>query len=115
MYSLSFIIYLRNIYCAIFDSRLTYSCIGWAQNIHTVNKLIILQKKALRLMNFKNQFFHSSPLFSENNILKFIDKITLENILFVNKAVNRQVPPIFYDWFTFCRTSVQMGTLLVCN
>ena len=52
-------------------------------------------------MNFKGQLFHSSPLFSENNILKFTDKITLENILFVNKSTNRQVPPIFYDWFKF--------------
>ena len=92
---------LRNICYAIFDSHLTYFCIVWAQNINTVNRLIILQKKALRIMNFKDQLFHSSPLFSENNILKFIDKITLENILFVNKSINRQVPPIFYDWFTF--------------
>ena len=106
---------LRNVYYAIFDSHLTYSCIVWTQKINTVNRLIIIQKKALRIINFKDQLFHSTPLFSENNILKFIDKITLENILFVNKAVSRQVPPIFYDWFTFCRTSVQMGALLVCN
>ena len=39
--------------------------------------------------------------FSENNILKFINKITLENIHFVNKLINRKVPPILYDWFTF--------------
>ena len=52
-------------------------------------------------MNFKDQLFHSSPLFSENNILKFNDKITFGNILFVNKAINRQVSPTFYDWFTF--------------
>ena len=50
---------LRNIYNAIFDSHLTYSCIAWAQNINTVNRLIILQKKALRTMNFKDQLFHS--------------------------------------------------------
>ena len=94
---------LRNIYYAIFDSHLTYSCIVWAQNINAVNRLIILQKKALRIMNFKDQLFHSCPLFSENNILKLTDKITLENILFVNKSINRQVPPLFYDWFTFSR------------
>ena len=92
---------LRNIYYAIFESHLTYSCIVWARNINTVNRLIILQKKPLHIMNFKDQVFHSSPLFSENNILKCTDKITLENILFVNKSINRQVPPIFYDWFTF--------------
>ena len=61
---------LRNIYFAIFDSHLSYSCIAWAQNINTVRRLIILQKKSLRTMNFKDQLFHSSPLFSSNNILK---------------------------------------------
>ena len=37
---------LRNIYFAIFDSHLTYPCIVWAQNINTVNRVIVLQKKA---------------------------------------------------------------------
>ena len=41
-------------------------------------------------MNFKDQLFHSSPLFSSNNILKFGDKITSENILFISKSINRQ-------------------------
>ena len=66
---------LRNINFAIFDSHLSYSCIVWAQNINTVRRLIILQKKALQIMNFKDQLFHSSPLFSSNNILKFGDKL----------------------------------------
>ena len=62
---------LRNIYYAIFGSHLTYSCIFWAQNINAVNRLIVLQKKAQRIMNFKDQLFHSSPFFSAINILKF--------------------------------------------
>ena len=94
------------IYFAIFDPHLTthlrYSCM-WAQNINAVRRLIILQKKTLRIMNFKNQLFHSNPLFSSKNILKFGDKITLENILFVSKSMNRQVLPIFNDWFKFSR------------
>ena len=92
---------LRNIYFAIFDSHLSYSCIVWAQNIKTVRRLTILQKKTLQIMNFKDRLYHSSPLFSSNNILKVGGKITLENILFVSKSINRQVPSIFYDWFTF--------------
>ena len=36
---------LRNIYFATFDSHLSYSCIVWAQNINTVRRLIVLQKK----------------------------------------------------------------------
>ena len=38
---------LRNIYFAINDSLLNYSCIVWAQNINTVRRLIVLQKKVL--------------------------------------------------------------------
>ena len=90
----------KNIYIEIFDSHLTYSCTVWAQNINTVNRLIILQNEAQQIVNFKDQL-SSSPLVSENNVLKFGDKITLENMLFVKKAINRQLPPIFYDWFTF--------------
>ena len=52
-------------------------------------------------MNFRDQLFHSSPFSSSNNILKFGDKITLENILFISKFINRQVSSIFYDWLTF--------------
>ena len=52
-------------------------------------------------MNFKDRLFHLTPLFSSNNSLKFGDKITLENILSINKSINRQVHSIFNDWFTF--------------
>ena len=92
---------LRNIYFAIFHSHLSYLCIAWAQNFYTVKRLFIVQKKALRIMNFKDQLFHSSLRFFSNNILKFGDKIILEDILFVSKSVNRQAPSVFYDWFIF--------------
>ena len=42
-----------------------------------------------------------SLLFKENAILNLIDKVQLENILFVNKCINNLLPPIFNDWFTF--------------
>ena len=92
---------LRNIYFPIFDSQLNLSCNLQTYNVNTVRRLIILQKKALRMMNFKDHLFHSSPLFSSNNVLKFGDKVTLENILFISKSINRQVCSIFFDWFTF--------------
>ena len=69
---------LRNVYFATFDSHLIYSCTVEAQSINTVNWLIIYQKKALQVINFEDQLFHSSPLFSENSILKFSEKITLQ-------------------------------------
>ena len=62
--------------------------------------MIILQKKAFRIVKFKEQLFHSNPLLSSTNILKFGDKITLENVIFVSKSINREVLSIFNDWFT---------------
>ena len=79
---------LRNIYFAIFDSHKTYSCINWAQNINRNKRLIILQNTVLRIKNLIGQLIHSNPFFSTNNTLKLRNKISLENILFVNKSIN---------------------------
>ena len=35
---------LRNIYFAIFDAHLNYSCIVWAQNVNTVKRLFFRRK-----------------------------------------------------------------------
>ena len=42
-----------------------------------------------------------SPLFKQNFILKFQDKICLENILFFSKSLNNLSPSIFNTWFSF--------------
>ena len=91
---------LRSIYFAIFESHLTCSSIVWAQNPGSVKRLIILQKKALRIINFKPRNYHTKELFKENIILKLIVKVHLENILFVNKCINNLLPTIFNDCFT---------------
>ena len=54
---------LRSIYYAIFDSHLNYGNLVWGQNTNAIKRLTILQKKALRLMNFKPRNFHNSPFF----------------------------------------------------
>ena len=92
---------LINIYFAILDSHLSYSCIFLGQNIKIVRRLITSRKKAFQVMKLEDQLFHSSPLLFSNNILNFRDKITLENIIFVSKSINRQVSSKFYWWFTF--------------
>ena len=71
---------LRSIYFAIFDSYLSYCCLVWAQNHSTIQQIIILQKKGIRIINFHPRNFHTSPLFKQISILKFQDKICLENI-----------------------------------
>ena len=92
---------LRFIYFAIFDSYLSYCCLVWAQNCSTIQRIIILQKKAIRIINFQPRNFHTSPLFKQNSILKFQDKICLENILFISKSLNNLSLSVFNTWFSF--------------
>ena len=92
---------LRSIYFAIFDFYLSYCCLVWAQNCGTVQQIIILQKKAIRIIDFQPRNFHASPLLKQNSILKYQDKICLENILFISKSLNNLSPPIFNTWFSF--------------
>ena len=54
---------LKSVYYAIFDCHLNYPNTVWDQNRNSMNRLIILQKKALRIMSFECRNAHSNPLF----------------------------------------------------
>ena len=54
---------LRSIYFAIFDSYLSYCCLVWDQSYSTIQRIIILQKMAIRIINFQPRNFHTNPLF----------------------------------------------------
>ena len=92
---------LRSIYFAIFDSELSYCHLVWAQNCCTIQQNVILQKKAVRIINFQPRNSHTTPLFKQSSILKFQDKICLENILFVSKSLNNLSPSVFNALFSF--------------
>ena len=92
---------LKSIYFAIFDSYLSYCLLVWAQNRSTIQRILILQKNAVRTINFQPKNSHTSPLFKLNFIFKFQDKICLENVLFVSKSLNNLTPSVFRTWFSF--------------
>ena len=43
---------LRSIYFAIFDSYSSYCSLIWAQNCSTIQRMVILRKKAVKIINF---------------------------------------------------------------
>ena len=93
---------LRTIYFAIFDFHINYADLIWVQNLPSLSRIIILQKKVLRIMNFQSRDSLSSPLFRSNHILKLEDKTLVWNIIFINKSFNNLLPPIFKIWSNFC-------------
>ena len=76
---------VRSINFAIIDSYLSYCCLVWAQNCSTIQLTVILQRNAIKIINFQPRNSHTSPLFKENTILKFLDKNCLENVSFGSK------------------------------
>ena len=72
----------------------------WAENCITIQQIVNLQKKAVRIINFQPRNFYTSPLFNQSSILKFQDKICLENLLFISKSSNNLLPSVCNTWLS---------------
>ena len=95
---------LKLIYYAIFYCHLNYANTVWGQNKNSINRLFLLEKKALRIISFECRNAHSNPLFYRH------DKIIIENGLFISKSINFNLPSIFNNWFTFSSDSHRYKT-----
>ena len=61
-------------------------------------------------MNYQPQNSHTSPLFRKAAVLKFQDKINLENIFFISKSINNLLPSLFNNWFVFSSDTLEYNT-----
>ena len=77
---------LRSIYFAIFDSYLSYCCLVLAQNCNTIQRIIILQKKAIRIINLQPRNFHTST-FDNREQLTYMNKKSSDGELKVIDAI----------------------------
>ena len=101
---------LKLVYHAIFDCNLSYADSVWGQKTNSLNRLFLLQKKALRIISFGCRNAYSNPLFYRHEIVKLHDKIIIENCLFIIESINFDVPSIFNNWFTFSSDSYRYET-----
>ena len=83
---------LKSIYYAIFDCHLNYANTAWGQNRYSMNQLVILQRKALRIISFECRNANSKPLFFRHEIIKLPDKTIMKNCLFISKPINFNLP-----------------------
>ena len=79
----------------MFESHVNYCTLVWSQDCNTINLLVVLQKKALRIINIQPRDSHSSPLLKNSFFPKFSDKGKLENTLFLSKSINNLLPSLF--------------------
>ena len=63
---------------------LTYGSIAWGNTYATTLKpVVVLQKKAVRIITFSNRDAHSNPLFSKLGLIKLMDLVTIHTALFM--------------------------------
>ena len=101
---------LKMIYHGIFSSILLYSSLIWGQKVSIVEKLQIIQNKALRIINFQHSRMSATPLYKTCKILKLSDSIKLQNVLFAFDSINRQLPSPLNNLFDFYDTNYNTRT-----
>ena len=53
-------------------------------------------------MFFLTRDSHSKPLFKNCNILRFLEKIALENSIMICKSFKHEIPEQLNSWFGLC-------------
>ena len=70
---------LKTIYCSLVLPHLQCCTLIWANAYSTkLNKIRMLQKKPVRIINNSDYLAHSEPLFKQNNLLKIEDIYKLQ-------------------------------------
>ena len=78
------------------------------------NQMIIevmkLQRKAIRIITFNNQFDLAEPLFKKLKILPFHKMIQMQNCHLVLSHLNNNLPGTFRDFFKYANNQHQYHT-----
>ena len=81
------------VYYAIFYSQLLYGCPVWSMTTKTnINKIRVLQKKCIRIINHAPYNSDTKFLFQENQLLKLDDIIKIEQLKLVFQFKKGDLP-----------------------
>ena len=84
---------MHTLYCTLILPYLNYACEIWGNTFETrLNKVVILQKRAIRLVENVNYRDHTEPIFHKYKCLKFLDIISLKTLLVIYQAEKHILP-----------------------
>ena len=92
---------LLNIYRSLIEPYISYGLVAWGQALNThLNKIVTLQKRALRLMYFADYKSHSVSLFLNSGILPVKLHYFKSVASLLHDVDNRHAPPNISNLFT---------------
>jgi hypothetical protein len=105
---------LRKLYFSLFHSHLLYciNILGCTSQTN-INRLTLLQKKAIRIISKAGYNDHTTPLFLENKVLPFDKLIMLHRLLFMHSIAYEYAPPTFNN--TWVKNTARNVGHNLCN
>ena len=110
------------VYYGISHSHLAYLFLIWGQVKFFLNRITLLQKRAIRILHSAAYRDHICPLFHRYKVLKlssfskfFLKLVSLENCIFVNKCFNDESFFLFSNHFKLAASSHSYCTRSVSN
>ena len=92
---------LQQLYFAFVHSHLNYCNIAWGSTHRTkLERLYRYQKHAIRILNYKDRFTHTKPLFLDMKILNIFDMNIFQTLCTMFKCKMKVAPEIFHKTFT---------------
>ena len=91
---------LKSIYHPILQSHLNYLLTFWDRNVKLSKRLLVTQKKSLRIMHFIKRNTYTSNLLKNLNILKLPDKVSHKSCVLICEYLNQSLPKSFKNLFT---------------
>ena len=98
---------MKSVYYSLIYSHIVYAIEAWGSAFKTeLNKILILQKRALRLMTYNDRrptihgpLISSDPIFIKMETLKISDIYKYQVSKFIFKCNNKMAPINFHNWF----------------
>ena len=91
---------LYQLYCTLILPYLSYGIVLWGTAYKTdLDRLVKLQKRAVRIISNSSYLSHTKPLFEKYNMLDINQLFSKEVRMFMYKYHNRLLPPSFNNMF----------------
>ena len=97
---------IRSFYFSLFHCQIDYCCQVWGQKGNSyLNRVLSLQRSALRIISFKPFRSDVSCLFRSLNIHLFSNTVHFANLLFVFDSLSSNLPTSILIFFSLSRNS----------
>uniref|UniRef100_A0A3B3B509 Reverse transcriptase domain-containing protein n=1 Tax=Oryzias melastigma TaxID=30732 RepID=A0A3B3B509_ORYME len=92
---------LHMLYCSLILPYFSYCAEIWGNNyITSIKPLIVLQKRAIRVIHKAGYYDHTHPLFTHSKLLKLKDLVNYLTAQIMHKAQNKMLPNNIQKLFT---------------